>query len=119
MTGSPAGDLEIAVEHVNGIAVLGVSGELDIATAPELARVLEGAQFAAKGMALDFSGLRFIDSTGLHLLITARERAVRDDAPFVLVGCRDPVIRALRISGLQDAFTLAPDVEAVVDGTPG
>jgi anti-anti-sigma factor len=54
-----------------------VEGEIDIATAPELGRRLDEALAGHPGdlVDVDFSGVTFVDSSGLGVLIAAQRRA--------------------------------------------
>jgi anti-anti-sigma factor len=73
--------LEMRVEEHGGMSVLLLTGELDISSAgrveKELARIEDGAPGP---LALDLSGLQFMDSTGLRVVLaahTASDRGVR------------------------------------------
>ena len=46
-----------------------VAGELDIATVPQLDRVLRDAESVAPQIVLDLGGLEFVSSCGAHLLM--------------------------------------------------
>lgn len=48
---------------------LSLTGDLDVLTAPELDQRLTALRAAKTPVLLDLSGVEFIDSTGLHLLI--------------------------------------------------
>ena len=61
-----------------GGAWLTLLGELDLAAAPRLAQRLGQLRTARTPVRLDLSRLRFIDSTGLKVLIEAW-KAARDD----------------------------------------
>jgi anti-anti-sigma regulatory factor len=53
------GDFSVAVEHVDGTVLLRPSGELDLATAPELQRALDGVVGKHWAVVLDLSGGHF------------------------------------------------------------
>lgn len=114
MSGIEPGDLRVTVEYTGSTAVLRVAGELDIFTAPRLASALEEAQLAAADIAVEASDLEFIDSTGLHLLIAAHERAASDGLAFVVAGAGDATRRALEVSGLDTVLTVVPDIDAAL-----
>jgi len=53
-----------------------VCGEVDLASAPALEQTLRNAEREVTSeMVVDLSGVTFMDSTGLHLLLDARDRA--------------------------------------------
>ena len=55
--------------------VIELSGELDLDGAPQLEEELRSAESGdATAIVVDLSGLEFIDSTGIRLLVLAAER---------------------------------------------
>jgi anti-sigma B factor antagonist len=86
-----------------------VSGELDLLTAPEVRTTLgELLSAGFDKVTVDLSGLTFIDSTGLRLLVTASTQAREHDCEFSLVPGSPGVRRAFEVSGLDTAFTFEP-----------
>jgi anti-sigma B factor antagonist len=58
------------------VSVVFISGEIDLASAPGLERELRAAETdAGRELVVDLSGVTFMDSTGLHVLLDAQERA--------------------------------------------
>lgn len=57
-----------------GICRVVVAGELDLATAPELVRVLDGVEAGTTPVQIDLSDVSFIDATGLRALLRAQAR---------------------------------------------
>lgn len=55
--------------------VLSLVGELDLATVPALSRELHAAESFPQRVVVDLSELEFMDSSGLHELLRAHERA--------------------------------------------
>ena len=51
------------------------TGELDVASAPELERALDEAQTGAPVVVLDLNDLVFIDSSGVRVIVEASEYA--------------------------------------------
>ena len=74
--GDPGAPIQIAVETLaDGTPLVSVWGEVDLATAPHLERVV--ADVSAGGgtdVLIEFSRDSFIDSTGLKVLIQATRR---------------------------------------------
>jgi anti-sigma B factor antagonist len=74
--GDPGAPIRIAVETLaDGSPLVSVWGEVDLATAPHLERVLADASAGGDtDILVEFSGDSFIDSTGLNVLIQAARR---------------------------------------------
>jgi anti-anti-sigma factor len=96
---------EFSVEQRSdgGEMVLVLSGELDLSSAPELERALTeiGAQ-AGDRVVFDLSHLSFMDSTGVSVLVRAKQDA---DAGGRSIAVRQPtgqVRRLLELVGLLD-----------------
>jgi anti-sigma B factor antagonist len=94
---------EVAVERPgDGMAVVKVSGELDLLTAPDLAAALAPLEADNADIELDLSGLEFIDSTGVHLVLQTFQKSSRDGWELALTGAGDEVRRAFELVGLLD-----------------
>jgi anti-anti-sigma factor len=75
-----------------------VRGELDMATARELQNgLIDAEQNGRSRFVLDLSGLEFIDSTGLRVLLEAASRAGERGARFAVVPSK-PVRRLLELT---------------------
>jgi anti-sigma B factor antagonist len=108
---------EVVVQRSSATAVVRLVGELDIASVEGLADVLRSLERPCDRVILDLSDLTFIDSTGLTLAITEHRRAELDGFEFVLAGATGPVLRVLRLTGLDVSLKMAPDVASAVAET--
>lgn len=81
------------------------SGDLDLATAEplwdEIARLRERG---CEKLVLDLRGLTFLDSSGLRLLVRAREDALRDGRELKVIDGAPAVSRVFDITGLREHF---------------
>jgi anti-sigma B factor antagonist len=97
--------LTVQVEREPAGATVIVAGELDFANAAELEAVVEPLIAARPALLrFDLAGLRFIDSTGLGLLLRSATRVttVRVVRPSVSVR------RVLEATGLRDVLRVEP-----------
>jgi anti-sigma B factor antagonist len=83
------------VDAPDGTVLLVISGELDLASAPQLAATLDDLAAAGSVVQLDLSGVSFIDSTGLGAVVRAA-RAARTNG-WRLTVCRDLQAQAARL----------------------
>jgi anti-sigma B factor antagonist len=96
--------LRVRVERDGGVCVMAVSGELDIATTPELARQAAAAlESPPARLVLDLSGLDFIDCAGAGALASVIE-ALPAGCP-VTVGSMSCM--AQRVLGVLSMFGLS------------
>lgn len=105
--------------------VIAVGGELDLATAPNLGRLLDDALEAGARMVVDLTETVFVDSTALSVLLDAGRRlgaagggdggagntggGVEDGIgePRLAIVCTRPnVLRIFEFSGLDGAFAI-------------
>jgi anti-anti-sigma factor len=64
-------------------------------------------------LVVDLRDVTFMDSTGIRLLLFAREHARRCGASLVIVRGPDEVMRVLELVGLDDQLDIAAPVEQV------
>ena len=95
-----------------------IVGELDVATAPSLADVLNQAPASAP-IILDLAGVTFMDCTGLHPILNAHRDAAARGTPLLLVPTT-AITRLLRLTGTQHILTTpnVPDALATVTAQP-
>ena len=87
--------------HAGAAAVVAVSGELDLASGPELEAELD--QLSGPDIQLvviDLRNLDFMDSTGLSILVRAHQRLAGEGAEMGLVKGSQQVQRLLDLTGV-------------------
>jgi len=95
-------ELSMELRSVSPVPVVAVGGELDLESGPCLAGWLQSL-LQARGpvLALDLTGVRFIDCAGVAALL-ASCRAARDDGGRLFVVALSPCARRIvEITGLQ------------------
>jgi anti-sigma B factor antagonist len=111
--------LTVGLETIerDGELLIELSGELDIASAAEVESRLieiEGGGVPER-LVIDLSEVRFLDSTGLSLLINADRRARGEGRRLTVVSGTGAPRRILEISGLHGLIDI---VEALDNGAP-
>jgi anti-sigma B factor antagonist len=111
---SPA-PFKVRSEQLDGVFVIAVEGELDMNTAADLERELEGPVSAAESpLLIDLSRCEFIDSTGIALIVRSWQ-ALNGDGRFALCGVGDQVKRVLDITGLEETIPTHPNREQALE----
>jgi anti-anti-sigma factor len=94
------------IERTDGACVVTLAGELDLYNANAVRDVLlECCAESPDRLIIDLSGVKFIDSTALGVLIEARTR-LPNRRGFLLAAPGLETRRALEISGLDRHFTV-------------
>jgi len=109
-----------AVETHGGWQVLRLQGELDLAVGSELQgdviRLLPAGE--ARTIAIDLSGVTFIDSTVIGILAMAHKRAARSGGHLALVGATGRIVRVLDLTGLSTVLDVRPSLADLDSGGP-
>jgi anti-sigma B factor antagonist len=106
--------LRVTAEPVGDARLIRAVGEIDLGTIDALRRELDAAREEVATVVLDLSGVTFIDSTGLHLLLEASRNSSAGDWAFV-VHPSVVVQRLIEVSGTGDLFpALDPSAEHVL-----
>jgi anti-anti-sigma factor len=114
---APELDHDRSVERAGGreVTVLAFRGDLDLAVVAALASALEAGADGDAGEVVDLTGVRFIDSAGIHVMVRARESAHAAGRRFELVVPPESnVDRVLEITGLSEHLETHASREAAL-----
>jgi anti-sigma B factor antagonist len=117
----PSGDsvrFTVSTES-DGIGTVVVSGDVDLLTAPHMAAAVQRAQESGKAVLLDLSGVDFLGSAGLSVLVQAARRAGDDHGRFAVLVTSHPVQRAIEVTGLDAALSIFKTADAAADYLKG
>ena len=99
------------IERTNGFVVVTLAGELDLYNASTVREALFACcAESPERIIIDLSGVKFIDSTALGVLIEARTQLPNRNG-FLLAAPGLETRRALEISGLDRHFSVHESVE--------
>jgi anti-sigma B factor antagonist len=109
--------LQVRHESVAGAVVVHIVGEMDMATRDLLDRHLLAAETQLAPPApvvLDLTGVVFLASMGLSLLIEHHQRCERAGSRLVVVATNRAVLRPIQITGLDQELTIVATVQAAL-----
>jgi anti-sigma B factor antagonist len=110
-------ELQITVAQERDATVLAVGGELDAASTPELQASFDETlgRDGHEAVVLDLADCTFVDSTGLHAIIDARELARGHGGRLEVCAAVDgPVARVIEVA-LPGVIDLHPTRAAALD----
>lgn len=97
-----AGELTIRTVRDGDDYCLALYGELDIACADAVEQEVERVEESgAAAVVVDLSGLEFMDSMGIRVLLTLHARSQRDGGRLGLLRGQPSVQQVLRITGVE------------------
>jgi anti-sigma B factor antagonist len=96
--------------------IVTVRGEVDLYSSPSLkTSLIEVDGVGWPLVIVDLSGVSFIDSAGLGVLVGALRRAREDGGELALVCDSEGILKILRLTGLDRVFPLAATVDKALE----
>jgi anti-sigma B factor antagonist len=107
--------LELVEEKHGKIMVVGLKGTLDINTANQVEKKLHALiEEGEKSLALDFSGVDYLSSSGLRVLHMASVRAKNRQGQIVFCCLNERVKSVFVTSGFSQILTIYPSQEEAI-----
>ncbi|WP_448062173.1 STAS domain-containing protein [Cellulomonas hominis] len=110
-------DVSVTSRDVGDRTVVEVAGEIDVYTAPvlreELSVLVEDGRV---DLVVDLTAVRFMDSTGLGVLVGALKKVRSASGHLQLVIESERLLNVFRITALTQVFTIRDTVEAALAG---
>jgi anti-anti-sigma factor len=110
----------VVVQRQGRVAIARLTGEIDLSNAASIEDAVTGALAGVPAVALDLTGLRYLDSAGLALLSRLAARCGDGGIALRLVVPPDAVVRrAIAVSGLDTVIPVDGTVEAALSTLDG
>jgi anti-anti-sigma factor len=107
------------IRTIANVALVKVEGRIDHLSAPAFERELlpevEGCSGEAKKLLLDCSGLAYMSSAGLRVLMIAAKRCRHQNGKIVLAALQPTIQEIFRISRFDTVFEVFPSVETALE----
>jgi anti-sigma B factor antagonist len=92
---------------------IAVEGELDLSSALTFdEEVRRAEERCPRTLVIDLSGLKFLDSTGLRLIMSAQARAKKRGHRLTIVEGGQAVQRIFRLAGVNRRLEIVPEAPA-------
>ena len=111
-------ELKVEILVVGHASVVSLRGEVDIATASKVRAALDAAR-GDGAIVLDLRGVDFIDTSGLRVIVSERQRARTDGYAFAVVRGSSQVQRLLEIAGFPHGDEMFIDEPGQMAGGTG
>ena len=103
--------MELDQQDIDGVAVLRLAGDVDVSQSLAVRDAVGAAVEAGRPVVVDLSDVRFIDSSGIGILVTAHRRAPE---AFAVAGAVEAVRRALELTRTDRILRLFDSVDEAV-----
>jgi anti-anti-sigma factor len=103
-----------------GLYLVALAGEMDIANAPQLtSRIARLGGAGSYRAVFDLSELTFLDSTGINALVSAARSIEAGGGEVVLAAPTPNVQQVFKIVSLSEVVTIEQSLKAALDGRIG
>jgi anti-sigma B factor antagonist len=101
------------VQAEGSCAVLVVSGDVDVYTAPRLReRLVELVSEGAHRIVVDLDHVELLDSTGIGVLVGGLKRVRSHEGELSLVCTQQRILKILEVTGVNTTFSIFRSAEA-------
>ena len=105
----------VALDRTGAVATLRIAGDVTSASEADLmAGYTRAIDDGARAIILDFSGLEYMNSGGIGLLVTLLVRAQRGGVRLLASGLSDHYRQILSLTRLDEAIAIHPDEAAAL-----
>lgn len=108
-------DLSISRADHGDRTVVHLGGEIDVYTAPLVREKLDEQLTSGRtDLVVDLTGVTFLDSTGLGVLVGRLKLTRTLGGAMRLVGTDERVLKVFSITGLDKVFEMHPDLDSAL-----
>ncbi|NNL76045.1 MAG: STAS domain-containing protein [Desulfobacterales bacterium] len=108
--------MEINSNEKNGIVSITIKGRLEADSSPEAEKVVrEVLRGPTTRLLFNLSGLEYLSSAGLRVVLTAAKEMKRRDGKIVLCSLNEFVKEIFEVSGFQSLIPITDSVESGVE----
>ena len=98
--------MTIEIKKSENETIIELVGRLDTITAPVLEKTISDNLGGIQSLILNFSGIEYISSAGLRVLLGAQKKMQNVGGAMKLIGVREDVMEILEMTGFADILTI-------------
>jgi anti-sigma B factor antagonist len=108
--------LQISARHLEKVTIFDISGDIDLATSPQLRKALlrELRESQMPRVVLNLNAVRYIDSSGVASLVEALKASRDSGSRLILFGLNSAIREVLQLSKLLKIFEITDTEEQAV-----
>lgn len=94
--------------------LISVSGEVDLATSPDLdAAIVAALETGTESLVIDLTDVSFMDSSGLGVIVRGLKRCREADISIDLVITNERVLKVFGVTGLDQVIPIHASIEDI------
>jgi anti-sigma B factor antagonist len=110
----------IGLDRVGSVGILRIAGDVTSGSEGDLmAGFTRAVDDGATAVILDFSGMEYMNSGGIGLLVTLLVRAQRAGTRLLATGLSDHYLQILALTRLEEAIEIHPDEASAIAAAEG
>ena len=108
--------LQISPRHLEKVTIFDISGDIDLATSPQLRKALlrELRELRMPRVVLNLAAVRYIDSSGVASLVEGLKASRDSGSRLILFGLNSAIREVLQLSKLLRIFEITDTEEQAV-----
>lgn len=108
--------LQISARHLEKVTIFDISGDIDLATSPQLRKALlhELRELRMPRVVLNLKAVHYIDSSGVASLVEALKASRDSGSRLILFGLNSAIREVLQLSKLLRIFEITDSEEQAV-----
>jgi len=106
--------MKVTTTEQKGVAIVSIEGEIDSKTAPEAQDELLPVVDKHHTLVMDLSGLTFLSSAGLRMMLLIYRRATASDGKVALVGLSEAIRDTMSVTGFLGFFVVCDTVDEAI-----
>jgi anti-sigma B factor antagonist len=103
--------MELNTQTIDNITIVTITGELDAATSPVAQQQILPLATAGSRILLDLSGVPYMSSAGLRMLLSTYRQLSSSGGRIVLVGVAEEIQDTMSVTGFINFFTIYSTAE--------
>jgi anti-sigma B factor antagonist len=107
--------VDASTRSAGEIIIVDLVGQIDLGSSPALRKTLLNCLKTTKHMAINMSGVTYIDSSGIASLLEVLREAQDTNRKLVLFGVAGAVLQVLQLTRLTGIFEIVSTEEQVLN----
>ena len=107
--------MEVTVKQVEALTVVALVGDIDGSSAPVAQAAILEQITPGQGLIVDMSGVHYMSSAGLRMLLSAYRSASAKNSKVALVGLTEDLQDTMAATGFLDFFSTFTVLSAAVE----